>query len=149
MFWPLRIYAGGYHADTEFRCYLLSTMCEIIILGIGSMIKIPKSIFVVAMLFLVSILILHFAPQGNVNKLLNQQEYILYKEKVRRILTIHGLVFGATYVIGLSTVWQTIVLSQILMLVILVAGQIKWKCYLKGKERLFEERVRNEITEKC
>lgn len=79
MFFPLRIYAGGYHARDYGRCYLASTLVFGILI-IGSKIIAfyvnPLAILVSLMISLVMILML--APLGDQNKPLSDSEQKKY-----------------------------------------------------------------------
>lgn len=150
LFWPLRIYAGGYHANTERHCYILSTLSEVVIFGVCRAVEFEQSIYVILLLFLSSMTILFFAPQDNVNKLLDQQEYDVYKEKIKNILTVHGLVFAVSFCIDLQIIWQVVIMSQMLMVLLLVVGKVKWSFYLdKDNSTRLKERGNYEITKKC
>lgn len=150
LFWPLRIYAGGYHANTETHCYILSTLSEVVFFGVCRTVEFKQSICAILLLFLSSMTILYFAPQDNINKLLEQQEYDVYKEKVKNILTVHGLVFVVSFCIDLQIIWQVVIMSQMLMVVLLVVGKVKWSFYLdKDNNTRFKKRGNYEITKKC
>lgn len=150
LFWPLRIYAGGYHANTERQCYILSTLSEVVIFGVCRAAEFEQSIYAVLLLFLSSITILFFAPQDNINKLLDQQEYVRYKEKIKKILIIHGLVFAVSFCIDLQIIWQVVIMSQMLMVVLLVVGKVKWSfCLDKENSTWIKERGNYETTKKC
>lgn len=150
LFWPLRIYAGGYHANTERYCYMLSTLSEVVIFGVCKAVEFEKSIYTILLMFLLSMTILYFAPQDNINKLLEQREYDVYKEKVKNILTAHGLFFSVSFCINLHIIWQVVIMSQMLMVVLLVAGKVKWSFYLdKDNDTRLKKRGNYEITKKC
>lgn len=55
-FWPLRIYAGGYHADTEKRCYFVSTLMEIVIFLIAHFFDFTRGMGVILITFTLNIL---------------------------------------------------------------------------------------------
>ena len=78
-FFPLRIYAGGYHANTESRCYLLSTIAEVIIFGVCCKIPVGSNWYFPITIMIASITIGIFAPQDNNNKKLNRNEWYLSK----------------------------------------------------------------------
>lgn len=105
--------------------------------------------YAILLLFLSSMIILYFAPQDNINKLLDQQEYDVYKEKVKNILIIHSLVFAVSFCVDLQIIWQVVIMSQMLMVVILVVGQIKWSFYIdKDNNTRLKKRGNYEITKK-
>ena len=92
-FVPLRSYAGGYHAKTPLRCYVLSViMISITLL----LIRMPVwgLLSVVFITTTATGVILVFAPVEDINKPLKQTEKKEYKRRINFILaTLLGLVY--------------------------------------------------------
>lgn len=121
---PLRTYAGGYHAVTQFRCYIYSIG---IVLGALLGIRlIPWTNFIcfVVALFVGSIIFL-LAPVEDSNKPLNQVEIIIYRNKARVLLSI--LLAGALLFcfLGQKQITICIIMAIILCAVMLVCGVLK------------------------
>ena len=110
-FIPLRIYAGGYHASTKLRCYIVS----LIIYGIFTLIMtmVPYAYYIKVSLIgtLRSFITIYsLAPIVHNNKSVNSLERKIYKKfslviSAIESLVIFGLVFfndGSIYAISLS-----------------------------------------------
>lgn len=79
-FIPLRMYAGGYHADSKLRCYIVLLL---VYLALTLFIKhIPESLivpFAVATVAFTIFMIFRFAPIINEKKKVNEKEILYYK----------------------------------------------------------------------
>ena len=124
-FWPLRIYAGGYHADTEKRCYFLSTLMEIVIFLIAHFFDFTRGMGVILITFTLMVIIFSMTPQDTENRRLSDKEKIIYKKKVNEILAFHIISFAMMYLIDKKEIWEIILLSQALMAFILIVGYMK------------------------
>lgn len=82
---PLRSFAGGYHASTVLRCYLVGIFLCIIFLLLSKYIPSVDNI-IIAITLLASIIIFILAPVETSNKPLDQQELSVYKKRTRIIL---------------------------------------------------------------
>lgn len=82
---PLRSFAGGYHASTVLRCYMLGIILTITYLIINKFI--PDTDFVISIITVIaSMIIFIFAPVETSNKPLDHTELSVYKKKTRIIL---------------------------------------------------------------
>ena len=124
-FWPLRIYAGGYHADTEKRCYFLSTLMEIVIFLIAHFFDFTRGMGVILITFTLMVIIFSMTPQDTEIRRLSDKEKIIYKKKVNEILAFHIISFAMMYLIDKKEIWEIILLSQALMAFILIVGYMK------------------------
>lgn len=132
-FWPLRIYAGGYHADTEKRCYFLSTLSEICIFMTASFCDFGKRKEIILIEIILVMIIFLMSPQDTENRRLSSNEKVIYKRKVNKILIFHSISFFVTYLVDKREAWEIILLSQILMVFILIIGYMKEN--LKAREK--------------
>lgn len=124
-FWPLRIYAGGYHADTEKRCYFLSTLMEIVIFFIAHFFDFTRGMGVILITFTLMVIIFSMTPQDTENRRLSDKEKTVYKKKVNEILVFHIISFAMMYLIDKKEIWEIILLSEALMAFILIVGYMK------------------------
>ena len=125
---PLRSYAGGFHAKTHARCYLLS----IIILNTVLLIIKKSLISVIACCFLTffnGLLILFLAPVEDENKLLDDVETVTYRKKTLVILLLELLCL----IVALCVKWFFIVYPVVLAITtlgfLLLIGKLKSKIY--------------------
>ena len=102
-FVPLRIFAGGYHADTKMRCYLISVCVYIIFTLIMKIIssELYMAINIVSVIFS-TIVVFTTAPVIHRNKNTNQKEKIHYK-KTSRIICIIECAIIAILTIAIPT----------------------------------------------
>ena len=61
-FIPLRIFAGGYHAKTQFRCYVMSTVTTVILLYLIAFLQKNMGVDVIAVYIVAACIIWKFAP---------------------------------------------------------------------------------------
>jgi len=93
-FVPLRIYAGGYHADTRIRCYLISLVVYSAYTLLLSSIQSQYYLYVSAGMSVVNIFIVYIlAPVIHSNKSAGTKEYIKYKKISRCIVIFEVLVY--------------------------------------------------------
>lgn len=117
---PIRISAGGHHADSPFRCYINSTIMIAILLAVIKWVPIHPAVSVV-LLVVASIVIWILAPVEAENNPLDETERYVYRKRTRIVLAIEAaasvfsLIFlkeqiAATIVLGLFTeAWMLLV----------------------------------------
>lgn len=125
-FMLLRKYAGGYHASTPLRCYLLTNL---VILSVLSVMKyIGISIFIYLGVFIVSsIIIFAFSPVEAVNKELDEVEKIIYRKKTIVIWRIESLLAFLALVLKCQEVSICIFMADIILCISLLLGHIEIK----------------------
>lgn len=121
-FTSLRQYSGGYHADSQKKCFVLSTLMLVISLSIIKSIKIfPQLILPLSIITFISIVYVFVAaPIDTPNKRLDNNEVRVYGKRARifaAILTITAAVLCSLNLNALaSSVMTGIVMSAYLML---------------------------------
>lgn len=86
----LRSYAGGYHAKSQFKCLILSSIMQIIAIFLISIISIDKVILIISIIIF-SFIIGHLSPIESDNKPLDEIERKTYKKKAIIILLMINL----------------------------------------------------------
>lgn len=124
LFIPLRKYAGGYHADTKIRCYMLTNLMfafsiQFYKLFSGSGTKVL--FFVIVLSALVGIL----APVDNLNNLLSAKQKCLYQSKMLRCIKIEMFIGIFLQMIGLQFVLRIELCVLLLILVLQLLGIVK------------------------
>lgn len=120
----LRAYAGGYHANTQSRCYLFSVGMIITVLWLIKLIPWNGLIFFI-ITAVSNIVILLIAPIEDSNKPLNQKEMEIFKKHaniILGVLTGFALLF---WLMGGIQISICIVMGICLISVMLVLGKIK------------------------
>lgn len=104
-FSSLRIQAGGYHANTPFKCFvgtLILMFPGIILVG---MIPMEKQLYYILINILISILLVYlYAPVESENKPLTKEEVKIYRH--RSLLTVVG---GSVIVLLLIYAYQSFI----------------------------------------
>lgn len=122
----IRRYAGGYHASTETRCEVLSTLS---ILACIVAIKLSKTYDFQTVLLLITILsavcIFVFCPLDTPEKPLSEKEYKYFRKVSWLILFVIAAAIIVSYVFKFQMVTVPCCLSLILESILLAAGKIK------------------------
>lgn len=87
----LRSYAGGYHASTPLRCYLLTTGMVVVSVAILKYVSWNASM-ILGLLVIASVLILIFSPVATENKPIDEVEYVYFRRKARMALLVETIV---------------------------------------------------------
>lgn len=109
---PLRIYAGGYHAPTQARCFLASLAMVFVVLVILQ--GIPAQLQFAAAFGLAAVaaaVVLRFAPVEHENKPLDAAEQIVYQRKARRMTALIATGIVICFFCGSKTGALTLSLS--------------------------------------
>lgn len=126
-FIPLRIYTGGYHADSEIRCFIVFIIT--FILFILSVMFIPTNMYwkisaVSCVLVFLCVMIL--SPIENINKLLNRTEIKAYKTISRFIMITEICIVALFMFINRSSEYMlSIALGELSVALSMLAAIIK------------------------
>lgn len=118
-FMIMRSYAGGFHASTPFKCYLLTSLTIIIVLSVMKCIEADIAVLA-GMLFVASMVIWLLAPVDTENKTIDDVEFVVYRRKTRIVWSIE--VIGAFGCMAFQCVdmVECIVYAQVVLAVALV-----------------------------
>lgn len=121
---PLRIYAGGYHSNTQLRCYLVSIIMTVtVLLAIKSIFWTDSKVLLLVLFS--SIIVFVLSPVENVNKQLVKGEVELYRKKARGILILEILLFITISYFGTIKVAVCIPIALFTLSIMLILGKIK------------------------
>ena len=129
----IRRYAGGYHAKTETRCEILSTLsilCCIVLIKLSKMYDIRIALLSVSLVFAVLIFIL--CPLDTPEKPLNDKEYKYFRKISWIILSLIIIAIIVSLYFKFNVVFAPCCASLILEGVLIGTGQIK-KAYSKKR----------------
>ncbi len=122
-FTSLRKYAGGYHAKTKMRCYILTVCVNIIVLCIMKYIKV--NIWMCISTLVVScVVIFWLAPIGAENKPLEQDEIMTYGMRTRGIMCIQVMMIIILIMFKKYSIAMCIGLAMSIVTFSLVAGKV-------------------------
>lgn len=105
-YFPLRSYAGGFHAKTDVRCYIYSMVIIVLILLVIRFTPITNLIYTIITITS-SVIILCFAPVQDHNKPLDQTERKVYKFRTLIVWAVEAILFS----IAICFDWQILVSS--------------------------------------
>jgi len=123
---PIRSYAGGYHAGTPLKCYLLSIPVIISVLFGISLIPWNGYIVVISVI-LTGIIVLLLAPVEDANKPLDEVETVVFGRRARIILAIVSLAAVALWFAGAEQFAPAAVMALVLISIMLILGAAKNK----------------------
>ena len=131
----IRKFAGGYHANTELRCEIMSitsiALCVLII-------KLSKTFdFQIALIIITAIsaiCIFFFSPLESYEKPLTVREFNRYRKISRLILLIASALVLLSFIFELKFLFAPSCLSLILESILLIAGKVKKVYQLKNAE---------------
>lgn len=120
----LRIYAGGFHAKTQLKCYLFSIgLTSAALLGIK---MVPWTGFICLMVTIVaSGIIFLLAPIEDSNKPLDQMELGIYKRRTRFILGSLLIMALLLWLLGQQQISICIIMAVSLLAIMLLLGELK------------------------
>lgn len=110
-FISIRSYAGGYHAESHWKCISIFGVVSLISIYLGKLLE-GSVVLLILLTALAAMILLIFAPLENENRRLDEEEKALFGRKSKKlVLTISGIIllglfFGPTGHIlsaGLST----------------------------------------------
>lgn len=122
----LRKFAGGYHAGSPIRCYILSC----IVISAVLLLARYASGFVILPAFLSillfsGIVIFYFSPIEDDNKPLDESERRNYKKRARIILLVEIMISAALFAAGQAVYALIVSMSFVTIAFMLLAGMIK------------------------
>lgn len=121
---PIRSYAGGYHANTQLTCYLLSIPFMLAaLIGIR---MIPWNGYLCLIALLCSgVIIGWLAPVEDLNKPLDQREKVVYKRRACAILAVLSGIAILFWFVEMRQVTFSIIMALGLAAVMLILGVFK------------------------
>ncbi len=121
---PLRTFAGGYHAKTPLRCYILSViMLTVVSLGLKYLSLTEWVYYAVDVLAIIMICI--FSPVEDKNKPLNAIEHKVYKRRTILITAIEFTFVLLLKLMMLDGLSISIAYSFAVLSLMLIAGKAK------------------------
>lgn len=132
---PLRKYAGGYHAKTRGYCFLISVGMMLCAYAVFTTWKLPMAVYM-------SVTVITFgaifcmAPVDTPNKLLDVLEQGMYRKRARVVLVTEGIVFISACVLRYETLYAAVTMSYFIVAVSLVAGKVTLnRCREKRRQK--------------
>lgn len=124
LFWPLRIYAGGYHAKTRMHCILISTFMEIMACNIICK-PFIKEITMICVAVISLYIIYELAPVDTEMRCLDIKERKIFRLKVHRLLLIESVFMFVAVVMKWKLFYKVIATALFLVATLLVIEKVK------------------------
>lgn len=121
---PIRMYVGGYHTNSQLRCYLFSIGLNTSVLILIRNLVLEKEV-IIFLLFIAGATICLLAPIEDYNKLLAKDEVIVYRKKARRLVIVTMSISVILIALGYITQAKCIIISLLALSVMLIMGAIK------------------------
>lgn len=121
---PLRIYAGGFHAKTPLKCWIISAIMLMSVLLVMKYAYWEIYIYDI-LVFISTITICFFSPVEDKNKPLDEIEKKVYKRKCILILAVELLIFILFRIFHINTVSICFDMVWVTLSIMLIAGKIK------------------------
>lgn len=123
-YFPVRIYAGGYHASTQGRCYVLSLAMVIAALLVIGHADIPGYVSMMVIVIL-SFIIYLLSPSEHKNKPLSETERRVYKKRVGKILIGLNVISCIVVIMGFEMIAVSVAMALYLLLMMLIIGTLQ------------------------
>lgn len=122
----IRRYAGGYHAATETRCEILSTLSIIASIGIIKLSKIYDFKTTLLIITLISVVIIFIlCPLDTPEKPLTEKEFKYFRKISWIILLVISIAIIVSYFFKFDLLFAPCCISLILESILIIAGKIK------------------------
>lgn len=121
---PLRINAGGHHANSPMKCYINSTIMIAALLAVIKWLTIHPTVYAV-LLVLSGVVIWILAPVEAENNPWEDTEKLIYRRKSRVILGIEIIIFVVTLIFTKKLISETIALGVFTECLMLLVGAVK------------------------
>lgn len=118
----VRVYAGGYHAKTQFRCYIISSLFIVLAL-IGVKYIIWEGFANIIAITIAAIIILKLSPVGTQNKPLDEIETKIYKTKSRQRLVVIYVLCIMAKILAYDAIFKSMSMAIIILSFVLLIGQ--------------------------
>ena len=122
----LRPYVGGYHAETEEKCLIISIILVNLILFCRRYFVLGIPAYIIMWLVSMAVILL-WAPIGNPNKELDILETRIYKRKSQIIMVIGSFAIIISILFEWKILAEGISSSMFLTAVLLTLGKIKYR----------------------
>jgi accessory gene regulator B len=120
LFIPLRIFAGGYHAETRTACYVISVMIVFTVLSVLRHATSNLQIWMILILSSYSV-IFFLSPRENVNKPLSTIEKKTYRIRSLILLNVECITVGFSLYFRKHQLFQCTVLALAVVALLLIA----------------------------
>lgn len=122
----LRIYTGGYHSKNAISCFVISLFITI---GIPYLLKYLTLTDLQIILFLITsvFILLNINIESNSNKLIDEYENLIYKKKMKILISIYSLILVILLFLSFKNLAQLLLFSIIVNSISVLIENFKMK----------------------
>lgn len=121
---PLRRMAGGYHARTPFRCYLLGIV--LVTAALAAIKWLPWTMEgALITTAIASVVIWFLAPVEDENKPLDEDEIKIYRQKLKNVLCIEWIIIIVVMALNVKVVAIGLAVSELSASILTIVGKYK------------------------
>lgn len=122
----LRIYTGGYHSKNAISCFIISLLITI---GIPYLLKnLTLTDLQIILLLITSVFILlNIKIESNSNKLIDEYENLIYKKKMKILISIYSLILVILLFLSFKNLAQLLLFSIIVNSISVLIEKFKMK----------------------
>lgn len=123
LFTPIRIYAGGYHANSQLQCYFYTSALQFAVMAAIQYLSMPLWFYLMTIL-ISAFCIFQIAPVEAENKPMTPVEYKKYGLITRRNWLIEVVLFAVCYFLKWDMLCRCIIMGFALLSILLVLGKL-------------------------
>lgn len=125
-FIPIRCYAGGFHCENYFKCYLFSVILTIIVLmAVENQFYLSNMKLIALISYIVVFL---FAPIEDKNRILSENEKKKYKSMAYKILGLYLIINIVTFIGNINIINLYIILAVFVQALMMLLAKITSLC---------------------
>lgn len=121
LFSGIRSYAGGYHADTRWKCFIESMLTFAAVLGILKLTE--KFLYITVIIAVLAVIsaavIIKFAPVDTENKRLDDDEKRLFRKKTIISLLLETAAAIVSFLIGFKSITCSVMLAVVVTAILM------------------------------
>lgn len=136
---PLRKNAGGYHAATKTRCFLISALMLVVAFLVFATFECMRVFYGICAIA-AGCVIWFLAPVNNPSKKLDALEHKVYRQRTRIVLGAEGIIL----ILALSCKWEMAVHSICMAFFIVAVSLLMGLLKLASKVKSYDEVMRSE-----
>lgn len=122
-FIPLRIYSGGYHANTRLKCFIFSVLSNFIVIVILKNIEFNNYMFL--FILMADFVFYKISPVDSPNRRYDSEETMFFRKRSLKILFIENIILLISFFLDAKSVLFTATLAIVTVFILLVAQKIK------------------------
>lgn len=126
VFIPIRIFSGGYHADTFFRCWILSSATVFLVLEMADKFALSEILNFIGICILI-VAIWSSGAVVNDNRPVSQKEYKKFLKKLHITLSFQVVLAAVIIKMEETVLINILIFSLMVNLLSLMIGRIKYR----------------------